>query len=71
MSLDAPRVIPITTLGYLDNGSTFLEEANWSASPSEMFTSPSLHLQPESSLQPRYKLTASSLGFTASSLQAR
>ena len=74
MSLDAPKVIPTTALGYFDNGGTFLEEANWSASPSEMFTSLSLHLRTESSLQAHCKLAASLFGvhrkLTSSSLKA-
>ena len=69
-SLDAPRVIRITTSGYLDNGDTFFEKATPPASPSKMLTSPSLHLQTESSRQAPCKLTTSSMGFTASSLQA-
>ena len=57
MSLDAPKVIPMTTLGYHDNGGTFLKKANRSASPSQKLTSPSLPL----SLKVHDKLTATSL----------
>ena len=59
MFLNAPKVTFMTTLGYLGNGGAFLEKANWSASPSEMFTSPSLHYWTKSSPQAQSKLTAS------------
>ena len=63
MSLDAPKVIPMTTLGYHDNGGAFLKKANRSASPSQKLTSPSLRLEIESSRQAHRNLTASSLKF--------
>ena len=70
MSLDAPKVIPVTTLGYCDIGGTFSEKANWSALPPEMFTSPSLHLRAESSLQAHCKLIGVHRKVAASSLKA-
>ena len=52
--LDAPNMIPMTTLGYLDNGCTFSEKVKWSP---RLW----LHFHFTFQMKARYKLTAGSL----------
>ena len=54
MSLEAPKVIPMTTLGYLENGGTFLDKAL-------RLPKCSLHLHFTFGLKVHCKLTASPL----------